>query len=102
MARRFSLLKIPLRLLPHSACAFTSSWRFQINARSASLGKPNGNRLLRRTCAVFAFPDVVHFLANKFAGLRAGRLSLFFILVRSFNDFIFRHFILLKFGLWNF
>jgi hypothetical protein len=101
MARRFPLLKIPLRLLSNAARCFSALRGPQIDARPASLGKSNGDRLLRRSRAMFPFPNVVHFLPHKFASLCAGRLSFFFILMRSFNDFVFRHFTLLKFCLEN-
>jgi hypothetical protein len=102
MTRRFSSLKIALRLLAHPSRSLSALGCFQIDTRAARLGKSNGNRLLRRTGAMFTLSNMVHFLAHKFARLRAGRLAFFRILMRSVNDFVFRHLNLLKFCLGEF
>jgi hypothetical protein len=41
---------------------------------------------------MFSFANMVHFLAYKFACLRACGLALFFILPSPFDDFFLRHF----------
>ena len=43
--------------------------RGQVDASLARLGEPDRNRLLRRSCAVFAFPNVLDLLAHELAGL---------------------------------
>jgi len=52
------------------------TWRAKFDSRAPSLGEPNRNRLLGGTRAVFAFANVVHFLAHEFAGLGGGGFTL--------------------------
>ena len=66
---------------------FAALWRRQLYSRPPRLRETNGNRLLRRTRAMFAFSDVFHFLAHKLARLSAGR----FAFALSFNCFFFWH-----------
>jgi hypothetical protein len=40
---------------------------------------------------VFAFPNVFHFFAYKFAGLSAGRFAFALVFARAFNCFFFWH-----------
>lgn len=66
-------------------------WRRQLYSGPPRLGQTNGDRLLWRSGAVFAFPNVFHFFAHKLAGLSAGRLAFTLILARAFNWFFFWH-----------
>jgi len=40
---------------------------------------------------MFAFADMVHFLAHELSGLSAGRLSFAGIFLRALYGFLFRH-----------
>ncbi len=40
---------------------------------------------------MFAFSDVFHFFAHKFASLSAGRLAFALVFARAFNCFFFWH-----------
>src|SRR5262245_10619793 len=53
--------------------------------------KTDGDGLLRRTRAVFAFSDVVHLLAHELAGLRRARFPLFLVPFGAFQRFLLRH-----------
>jgi hypothetical protein len=55
------------------------------------LRKLNGYRLFSESRAVFAFPDVTHFLANELARLRARRPGFALGLFRSLDSLFFRH-----------
>jgi hypothetical protein len=66
-------------------------WRRQLYSGSPRLGQTNGDRLLWRSGAVFAFPNVLHFFANKLACLSGRRLAFAFVLARAFNCFFFWH-----------
>jgi len=66
-------------------------WRRQIYSGPSRLGQTNGDRLLWRSGAVLAFPDVFHFFAHKLARLSAGRFAFALILARSFNCFFIWH-----------
>jgi hypothetical protein len=50
--------------------------RRQCDSLAPRLGEPDRDRLLRRTGAVLAFPNVVHLFANEFPGLGRRRFSL--------------------------
>src|SRR5262249_16276948 len=54
-------------------------------------GQTNGDRLLRRSGAMFAFPNVFHFFADKLASLGGRRFAFAFVLVRAFDCFFFWH-----------
>ena len=66
-------------------------WRGQLYSRSPRLGQTNGNCLLWRSGAVFAFPDVLHFFAHKLAGLSGRRLAFSLIFARAFYCVFFWH-----------
>ena len=55
--------------------------RRQFHAGPPRLGQADGDGLLRRTCAVFALPDVVHFLPDEFTSLRGGGFAFPLVLV---------------------
>jgi hypothetical protein len=63
----------------------------QLYSSPPRLGQTNGDRLLRRSGAVFSLPNVFHFFAHKLASLSAGRFALALILSRAFNCFFFWH-----------
>jgi hypothetical protein len=65
--------------------------RLQFYACAPRFGKPNGNRLFRRTRAMFALTNMMHFLPYKFSRLGAGGLAFASILLGAFNGFLFRH-----------
>jgi hypothetical protein len=66
-------------------------WRRQIYSGPPRLGQTNGDRLLWRSGAMFAFPDVFHFFAHKLARLSGRRLAFALIFARAFNWFFFWH-----------
>jgi hypothetical protein len=70
---------------------FTALRRRQVYSRPPRLREGDSNRLFRRTCTVFAFPNMFHFLAHKLASLSAGRFSFALIFARSFDCFFFWH-----------
>jgi hypothetical protein len=65
--------------------------RRQFHPRAPRLREPDGDRLLRRPGAMFAFANMVHLLANELSGLRAGSLSFTRVLSRSIDGSFFRH-----------
>ena len=58
---------------------------------AARLREADGDRLSRRSRAVFALADVVHFLAYELSGLCDRRLSLPFIVTRASGRTFLRH-----------
>jgi hypothetical protein len=54
----------------------TSAWGRKFDARTARFGQANRDRLFRRTRAMLAFANVMHFLTHEFASLRGSRFSL--------------------------
>jgi hypothetical protein len=70
--------------------AATLGWT-KFYSGAASFRKTYRNGLLRRARTVLTFPDVVHFFADEFAGLRRGRFPLLFVALRAFQCFFFRH-----------
>src|SRR5262249_32953445 len=70
-ARFQCLFCVPARYL-RCAARFR---RRQLHPCPASLRQSDCNRLLRRSSSVLAFPDVFHFLADKFSCLCAGGLA---------------------------
>src|SRR6185312_6385197 len=81
-----------------AGCTFTGPLRsstllrwLEIDARAPRLRQTDGNRLLRGTRAVLALADVLHFLAYELARLRAGRLSLTFILASPLDRSLLWH-----------
>ena len=74
---------------------FYSLWatlrRRQLYASPPRLRETNGDRLLGRAGAVFAFPNVFHFFAHKLARLSAGRFAFALVFARSFDCFFFWH-----------
>lgn len=65
--------------------------RTQLHPRAPRFRESNGDSLLWRACAVLAFPNVLHFFADEFAGLSAGRLSFTRIFAGAFNRFLIWH-----------
>src|SRR5438270_9495807 len=65
--------------------------RSELDAGAARFGKPNGDSLLRRARSVLALSNVMHLLANKFAGLSARRFALALILVCAFQCLLLWH-----------
>jgi hypothetical protein len=65
--------------------------RRQFYSRPPRFRETNGDRLLWRSGAVFAFPNVFHFFADKLASLSARRFAFALVFVRAFNCFFFRH-----------
>jgi hypothetical protein len=66
-------------------------WRRQLYSGPPRLGQTNGDRLLWRSRAVFAFPNVFHFFAHKLARLSGRRFAFALIFARAFNWFFFWH-----------
>lgn len=62
-----------------------------MDSRAASLGQADRDRLLRRSRAVFALADMIHFFAHEFSGLGAWSFALALILARPCDRFLFRH-----------
>jgi len=65
--------------------------RAQFHACAAGFGQADGDRLLGGPRTVFAFADVVHFFAHKFAGLGGGGFSFLTVFLGSPDGFPFRH-----------
>jgi hypothetical protein len=74
----FSSLSPPLR-------------RRQLYSSAPRFRQTDGDRLLWRASAMFAFPDMFHFLAHEFARLGGRRFAFTFIFTRSFGCFFFWH-----------
>jgi hypothetical protein len=70
---------------------FAAFWRRQLYSGPPRLGQTNGDRLLWRSGAVFAFPNVFHFFAHKLACLSGRRFAFTLILTGAFNCFFFWH-----------
>jgi hypothetical protein len=70
---------------------FATFWRRQLYSGSPRLGQTNGDRLLWRAGAVFAFPNVFHFFAHKLARLSGRRFAFALVFARAFNWFFFWH-----------
>src|SRR6185437_6657311 len=51
-------------------------WRRQVDARAPRFGETDRDRLLRRARAMLAAPDLLHLLADEFAGLRRRGFAL--------------------------
>jgi hypothetical protein len=66
-------------------------WRRQLHSSPPRLGETNGDCLLWRSGAVFAFANVFHFFAHKFARLSGRRFAFTLFFVRSFDCFFFWH-----------
>src|SRR6476646_6387010 len=86
----------PLRALARFLACLAFFGRLEIDSSPPRLRQANRDRLLRRSRSVLPLANVVHFLAHKFASLRAGRFSLAFILLRPLNRRFFRHGLLLS------
>jgi hypothetical protein len=70
---------------------FAAFWWRQLYSRPPRLGQTNGDRLLWRSGAVFAFPNVFHFFAHKLACLSGRRFAFALIFVRAFDWLFFWH-----------
>src|SRR5919108_3615203 len=80
-----------LRAAPGLLRSFALFRRRQLHAGATGLGKPDRDRLFRRTGAVFARADVFHRLADEFTGLSGGRFPLALVLPSSFDGLLLRH-----------
>src|SRR5262249_4695759 len=73
-------------------CSLLAAFRRrQFYSGPPRFGETNCYRLLRRSGAVFAFPNVFHFFTHKLASLGAGRLAFALIFTRAFNYIFFWH-----------
>ena len=63
----------------------------QPDSGATRLRKPDGNRLLGRSRAVFSLADVFDLFPNEFSSLGGWRLALRSIAPRALNRFLFRH-----------
>jgi hypothetical protein len=70
---------------------FAPLWRRQFYSGPTRLGETNGDRLLWRPGAVFAFPDVFHFLTHELARLRRRRFAFTLVFACPFDCFFFWH-----------
>jgi hypothetical protein len=61
--------------------------RRQFYTRTPRFGQGYCNRLFGRTRPVYAFADMVEFLAHKFARLGGGRLPLTLVMARPLDGF---------------
>src|SRR5205823_9914672 len=66
-------------------------WRRQLYPGSTRFRETNGDRLFRRSGAVFAFPNVFHLFAHELAGLGGRRFAFALVFARAFNRFFFWH-----------
>jgi hypothetical protein len=78
-------------LTAHAIRGFSATWRRQFDSRAPRFRQADGNRLLRRPRAMFAFADVMKFLAHKFASLGGRRFALPRIGPRPFDGSVFWH-----------
>ncbi len=58
--------------------------RRQVDSRLAGFREPDGNRLLRRSSAVFPAADMLDFFADELAGLRRRRFPLALVFAGAF------------------
>jgi hypothetical protein len=70
---------------------FAAFWRRQLHSGPPRLGQTNGDRLLRRSGAVFAFSNVFHFFAHKLARLSGRRFAFTLVFARTSNWFFLWH-----------
>jgi hypothetical protein len=66
-------------------------WRRQLYSGSTCFRETNGDRLLWRSGAVFAFANMFHFFANKLARLCGRRFAFALVFACAFNCFFFWH-----------
>src|SRR5262245_29585268 len=71
-------------------CFALLGWR-QIDSGPPGLRQANGDGLLRRSCPVFSLADMVDFLADELARLRAGRFSLALVPACPLNRLLLWH-----------
>ena len=71
--------------------SFLARRRRKVDAGAASLGEANRDGLLCGPSAMNTLVNVLHFLANKFTGLRGGRFAFFFVALGASNGFLFGH-----------
>src|SRR5262249_11946449 len=76
-------LVVTLGLVARALGLLTWRRRLQLHPRAARLRKTNGDRLLRRACAVLALADVVKLLPDEFPRLGRGRFPLLLIALRA-------------------
>jgi hypothetical protein len=70
---------------------FAALWRRQFDSGPTRLGETNGDRLLWRAGAVFAFPNMFHFFAHELARLRRRRFAFKLVSACPFDCFFFWH-----------
>jgi hypothetical protein len=70
---------------------FPSLGQRQPNASAPRFRESDRDRLLRRSSAMFAFANMMHFLAYEFSGLRARRFPFSSVFSRSLDDVFFWH-----------
>src|SRR5262245_62724236 len=63
----------------------------QINSRPSCFRQADGDRLLSRTSAVFAFPDMLDLFADELSGLCACSFAFLFVLFGFFERLLLRH-----------
>src|ERR1700677_1289710 len=79
------------RTLARPPAGLPSRWRWQVDARASCLGKPDGDRLLGRACAVLAVADFVDLFPNELAGLGGRGFAHPLVALGFFDDSLERH-----------
>src|SRR5258706_8019249 len=69
----------------------SSPRRWKLHAGASRLRQADRDRLIGRACAVLAFTDVVHFLADELARLRRWRLAGALVCASAFDRFLLGH-----------
>lgn len=88
---RLPVPDVPSGLLTGPCRSPTPLGRLQLHARTASLGKANGDRLLWRPGPVLALTDVMYFFPNKFPRLGARRFTFASIFLGAFYGLLLGH-----------
>jgi len=83
--------EVPLSLFSHPICRTACLGSPQLHARTACFRQADRNRLLWRPRSVLSLAHVMKLLTHKLSRLCRRRFALFFIALRSFDCFLFRH-----------
>ena len=82
---------ITLRLAARTVGCLATRGRSQLDARTTRLREADGDRLLRRACAVLALANVMNLLPYDFPRLRWWRVAIALVLLGALQRFSIRH-----------
>lgn len=91
MRAAFSFCQIALGFMPCLCRSLSATGRGQFHSGASSFGKSDRDGLFCGARAVFAFTDVMHFLAHEFSRLSGGRLSSPLVGAGAFDGLLFWH-----------